>query len=72
MMMMHQAIRPERQREPNYIVYLLDGVGKIRGAEWIAAVSDDHALAQVRALGSTTPCELWQLDRKIGRVPARP
>jgi hypothetical protein len=71
--MMHRPIRQERQEAaPNYIVYLLDGVGKIRGAEWIAAVSDDHALAQVRALGSTTPCELWQLDRKIGRVPARP
>ena len=66
---MHQAIRPERQHEAaNYIVYLLDGDGKIRGAEWIAAVSDDHALAQVRALGSATDCELWQRDRRVGRV----
>jgi hypothetical protein len=67
----HQPLQLERQRDANYIVYLLDGDGKIRGAEWIAAVSDDHALAQVRALGSATPCELWQLDRKIGRVPPR-
>ena len=70
--MMHQPIRQERQDAANYIVYVLDGDGKIRGAEWIAAVSDDHALAQVRALGSATPCELWQRDRRIASVPPRP
>jgi hypothetical protein len=69
----HQAIRQERQREANYIVYLLDGVGKIRGSEWIAAISDEHALALVRALGSATACELWQRDRRIAQVaPSAP
>ena len=32
----------------NYIVYMLDEAGKIRGAEWIAAAGDEEAIAQAR------------------------
>ena len=57
------------QREANYIVYLLDGVGRIRGAEWIAAADDSEALAQARLRALATPCELWQRNRKVARLP---
>ena len=69
-MSMFEPIAARPSEAANYIVYVLDGAGKIRGAEWIAAVSDEHALAQARALGSATECELWQRDRRIGRVRA--
>ena len=58
------------QREANYIVYLLDGVGKIRGAEWIAADDDAEALAQARRRALSTPCELWQRNRRVARLPS--
>jgi hypothetical protein len=66
--MMQQAIRQESRQEANYIVYILDGVGKIRGAEWIAACDDADALAQARRLKLSTQCELWQRTRKISRL----
>jgi len=52
-----------------YIVYRLDGVGKIRGAEWIEAFSDHDALTRARRLAEDGGCEVWQLERRVGRVP---
>jgi hypothetical protein len=54
----------------HYIVYLLDAAGKIRSSDWIAAWGDEEALAQVRAFRLGSECELWQRDRRVGRVPA--
>ena len=51
-----------------YRVYRLDGVGKIRGVEWLDALDDRIALQGARAIAETGGCEVWQLDRKIGRV----
>lgn len=51
-----------------YRVYRLDGVGKIRGVEWLDALDDRFALQGARAIAETGGCEVWQLDRKIGRV----
>ena len=51
-----------------YRVYRLDGVGKIRGVEWLDALDDRFAIEGARAIAETGECEVWQLDRKIGRV----
>jgi hypothetical protein len=55
-----------------YIVYRLDGDGRIRGSEWLDALSDRFALEGARALaadhGCPGGCEVWQRDRKLGRV----
>jgi hypothetical protein len=64
----YQPIQSRPAAAANYIVYILDGAGKIRGAEWIAASGDDDALEQIRSLRLATECELWQRDRRVGRV----
>lgn len=51
-----------------YIVYRLDGIGKIRGVEWLDALDDRYALEGARAISGPGGCEVWQLRRKIGRV----
>jgi hypothetical protein len=51
-----------------YIVYRLDGVGKIRGAEWIDALDDRFALEGAKALAGPGGCEVWQRSRRVGRV----
>jgi len=67
--MMHQQLTPEpRHQAANYIVYILDGLGKIRGAEWIAAADDADALAQARRFARSGRCELWQRARRIARL----
>jgi hypothetical protein len=67
--MMHQQLTPEPRHEAaNYIVYILGGDGRIRGAEWIAAADDADALAQARRLASSSRCELWQRARRIARL----
>jgi hypothetical protein len=53
-----------------YTVYRLDGIGKIRGVEWLDALDDRYALEGARAIAEAGGCEVWQRDRKIGRVPA--
>jgi hypothetical protein len=55
-----------------YTVYRLDGAGKIRAVEWLDALDDRYALEGARAIAETGGCEVWQLDRKIGRVTAIP
>lgn len=54
-----------------YIVYRLDGLGKIRGAKWLDALDDHFALEGARALSGPGGCEVWQLSRKVGRVQPR-
>jgi hypothetical protein len=66
--MMNEVIRAEGQQEANYIVYILDGVGRISGAEWIAARDDEDAMAQARRLARSGRCELWQRTRRIARL----
>jgi hypothetical protein len=55
-----------------YIVYRLDGVGKIHGVEWLDALDDRYALEGARAIAGPGGCEVWQLRRKVGRVSAQP
>ena len=70
-MTMVDPVKPRPQAEANYIVYILDGLGRIRGAEWLAAADDAEALAQVRALGLACGCELWQRQRMVARIDRR-
>jgi hypothetical protein len=51
---------------PNYRLYRLDGAGKITGAEWIDADSDELALAQAKERDSDR-FELWERERLVGR-----
>ena len=52
----------------SYRLYRLDGTGKISSAEWIEADGDTAAVDQVRALGRTGICELWDRNRLVARV----
>ena len=54
-----------------YRVYRLDGIGKIRGVEWLDALNDRFALEGARAIAEPGGCEVWQLARKIGRISIR-
>lgn len=49
-------------------MYCLDGAGKIRSFELIAAADDDDAVAKVRAKKLTVRCELWDGNRLVGWV----
>ena len=65
-----EPIGSPRETAANYIVYILDDAGKIRGAEWIAAAGDEDAIAQARRFSLWTECELWQRTRKVARIAA--
>ena len=69
---MFQSFQPLRGVAANYIVYVLDGDGRIRRAEWIEAASDRQALVRANRFAEIGGCEVWQRDRRIGRVRARP
>jgi hypothetical protein len=51
-----------------YRVYRLDGTGRIRAVETLDALDDFFALEGAHAIADVGGCEVWQLDRKIGRV----
>lgn len=70
-MSMFEPIPSPSGEAANYIVYILDGTGRIRGAEWIAAAGDAEALRVARRLASASPCELWQRARKVARIERR-
>jgi hypothetical protein len=53
-----------------YRVYRLDGTGRIRAVETLDALDDRFALQGARAIADIGGCEVWQLDRKVGRVTA--
>jgi len=55
-----------------YNVYRLDGIAKIHVAEWLDALDDRYALEDARAIAGPGGCEVWQLNRKIGRVSLKP
>jgi hypothetical protein len=54
-----------------YRVYRLDGTGRILAVQTLDALDDRFALEGARAIAEVGGCEVWQLDRKVGRVFAR-
>jgi hypothetical protein len=55
-----------------YVLYCLDGLGKITRSDPLEAEDDADALEKARALGHPHQCEIWLRDRRVGRVPATP
>jgi hypothetical protein len=64
----YEPNQPRAAKSANYIVYLLDGSGRICRSEWIAAEDDEEALVIARSLRIRNSCEIWQRDRRVGRV----
>ncbi len=54
-----------------YIVYCLRASGEIWKSDWIDADTDEDALAAARAMDLPHGCEVWQRDRRVGRVPSQ-
>ena len=52
---------------PAYRFYRLDGAGKIVTADWIAADSDEQALARAQETAQNGRFELWDRKRLVGR-----
>ena len=56
---------------PAYRLYVLGGAGnKITGAEWIAADTDEQAVAFARTKRISVRCELWDRNRLVAEIPA--
>lgn len=56
----------------NYRYYSLDGTGRLNGAEWISAASDEDAIAKVKAKHPSSQCELWQGRRLVAQLGFTP
>jgi hypothetical protein len=52
----------------NYRVYRLDRANHVVEVDWIAADSDDEAIAAARAMESSRMCEIWQGERLVATV----
>jgi hypothetical protein len=52
----------------NYRVYRLDRANHVVEVEWIAAGSDDEAVAAARAMTSPGKREIWQGERLVATV----
>ena len=55
---------------PNYRLYRLDGLGKIMGAEWVEAPTDDEAQREARSRAQSSSFELWDKQRLVERYRA--
>jgi len=53
---------------PSYRVYCHDGVNKVVNAEWVAAASDEEAIALVGEKYAAYDCELWADRRLVARI----
>lgn len=52
----------------HYRAYVLDRENRIASAVDLDAGDDNDAIAQAQALNRAEPIELWQRDRKVGRI----
>jgi hypothetical protein len=52
-----------------YQIYSIDPEGRITGNRIIEALSDEEAIFAVRSMQRQFNTEVWQHDRRIGRVP---
>ncbi|HKX91854.1 MAG TPA: hypothetical protein VJM15_05440 [Sphingomicrobium sp.] len=51
-----------------YIIYCFNEAGRISRSEWIDAAGDEDALERARALKLPHGCEVWERDRRVGKV----
>lgn len=54
----------------HYRLYRLDGTGRIAAAEWLEAETDGAAIEASTALKKAWPCELWDRNRFVAKIPA--
>lgn len=52
----------------NYRIYRLDRASHIVEVEWVAAASDEEAIATARAMKRSSKCEIWQGERLVATV----
>lgn len=52
----------------DYRLYSYDGAGKVWAADWIAAASDDEAIAAAQSLNTGVKCEVWKGKRYVATV----
>jgi hypothetical protein len=55
----------------SYRYYCLDGVGHLHLADWIAAESDEDAIAQIETRHPDGKCEIWQGSRLVASTSPR-
>jgi hypothetical protein len=56
----------------DYRLYCLDGQQHISSGEWIGATNDAEAVAFAKAKKLNVSAELWDRNRLVARIPARP
>jgi hypothetical protein len=54
--------------QDNYRYYRLDEAGRLYGAEWLNAASDEDAIAQVQASYPGDTCEVWRKGRLVAKL----
>jgi hypothetical protein len=52
----------------NYRIYRFDGGNHIVGVDWLAAATDEEAVAAVRALKSSGRHEVWLGERLVAKI----
>jgi hypothetical protein len=52
----------------NYRFYCLDRTGRLHGAEWFYAETDEEAVAQVEAEHADATCEIWHGNRLVAKL----
>ena len=52
-----------------YRLYCLNEHGKFAKAHDIEAASDDDTIDRARAMKLPVPCELWNRDRLVAKLP---
>ncbi len=55
-----------------YRVYCYDAAHQIVTADWIDAGSDGEAIAEAKARGFASRCEIWDGKRPVAKLEAEP
>ena len=55
----------------NYRYYCLDSSGRLFGAEWLHAETDDEAIAQIQEKHPDGTCEVWEGKRRVANLSPR-
>ncbi len=52
----------------NYRYFCLDRTGRLHGTQWLSAVDDEDAIAQIKAKHPEAKCEIWQGQRLVAQL----